>query len=139
MMLAEISPGEMAMTAATIGLFVVALIALLKKQEVKVDQPLDVSLVETLATKADLKEHIIEDRTEHANLFSKIGGMDRGMAQKISNEVTAIHARINLLDRSNGRLEATTELQNAQLKSLDDKLDAMPERVIATLKNTNAI
>jgi len=143
MMLAEISTGELVSNGVALGLFVVALVALFKKNDVKVEQPITVKVIEALhdkfASKVEFDRQAEENKREHENLFSKIGGVDRGFAQKVTNEVTAIHARINLLDKSSGRLEATTELQNEQLSALDKKLDGIPDRVIATLKNTGAI
>lgn len=131
------------MAVGTIGAMIVMIIALNKKQEVKVDQPVSITITEELhnsfAAKESFDKHCEENRREIENIFSKIGGVDRGAGNKISAEVTAIHARINLLDKSSGRLEATTELQNEKLKSMDSKLDGMPDRVIATLRNTGAI
>lgn len=131
------------MVVSTVGLFVVALIALMKKQDVKIEQPVSITITEELhksfAARDVFERHCEENKREHENIFSRIGGVDRDSGAKITSEVTAIHARINLLDKSNGRLEATTELQNQQLKSMNDKLDGMPDRVIATLKNTGAI
>jgi hypothetical protein len=102
-------------------------------------QPFEVTKAKQYVHKDDFDHFANENKREHENIFSKIGGVDRGSGVKISAEVAQIHARINLLDKSNARLEATSETQNEQLKSLDTKLDGMPERVIATLKNTGAI
>lgn len=139
-MLADISTGEIWMLVFS-GLTVVIMFVgtFFKKTDVKVKQPFDVQIVEKLATKDELHALVADNNREHDNLFSKIGGMDRGIAKKISDEVTAIHVRINLLDKSSGRVEATTEAHSKQLEQLDDKVDGIPDRVIATLKNTGAI
>lgn len=140
MMLADISTGEIWMLVFSGATVVIMFIGtFFKKTDVKLRQPFDVQIVEKLATKEEVHALITDNKREHDNLFSKIGGMDRGIAKKISDEVIAIHARINLLDNSSGRVEATTELHSQQLQQLDNKVDGIPDRVIATLKNTGAI
>jgi hypothetical protein len=147
MMLAELTGLEIGsiitgFVFGAIGLLIAGVSAF-RKQDVKLDQPVNITITEELhkvfAGKDVFDKHVAENSARHAELFSRIGAAAGGAENKISAEVTQIHARINLLDKSNSRLEATTELQNEKLNIMDDKLDGMPERIIATLKNTGAI
>ena len=52
MMLAEISTGELVSNGVALGLFVVALVALFKKNDVKVEQPITVKVIEALHDKS---------------------------------------------------------------------------------------
>jgi hypothetical protein len=129
-MMADISAGEWIMVAVAAGALVVSLIGLLKKTDVSVSpQPLDIKIVEQFVSKTDFHTHMHANDQAHKDIFSKIGGTDRGIAGKLSLELREVHARINLLDKSNGRLEATTELQNVQLAAMDGKITKILERM----------
>lgn len=136
MILAEASGLETAgiISAIIVGGFsvIIATIALIKKQQVQVDQPVQVTITEELhkvfAAKEAFEQHVKDDKREHENLFSKIGGVDRGNGEKMSREVGAIHSRINGIEKSLGGLEKAAELQNQQMASLDAKITRILER-----------
>jgi hypothetical protein len=123
---------QVVMALATVGALLFMAAAFNKRQKVQFQQPVSVTITEELhkvfASKENFDKHIAENRHEHDNIFSKIGGVDRGTGAKISTEVTAIHARINLLDKATGRLEAATEFQNQQLAQMDSKITRLLER-----------
>lgn len=48
----------------------------------------------TYSTKVELKDHVIQDFQEHSNLWSKIGGMERGLTQQIQE----MERRLNTQD-----------------------------------------
>ena len=128
-MLADISQGEIWMIAFNGILAIAALVGIFrKKQEVSVQQPLDVQMVESLVSKEDFREHVREDNAVHEQLFSKINGMTRGSDNKISSEITAVHVRVNAIEKSIGGLEASNVLQNQQLARMDTKIDRLIER-----------
>ena len=128
-MLADISPGEYWMIALTAGMFVVSAVGTFwKKTDVQVQQPLDVQMVESLVSKDDFREHCRQDQETHDQLFAKIGGMTRGTDSKISSEITAVHVRVNAIEKSIGGLEASTQIQNQQLARMDAKIDRLIER-----------
>lgn len=91
------------------------------------------------ASKEAFDRHVEFNAGEHRDIFSKIGGVDRGSSQKISNEVTAVHNRVNSLEKSVGGLETSAHLTHQRLASMDRKMDDLPAQIIATLKNTGAI
>lgn len=128
-MLADISTGELWMIALT-GLMAVASLAstFWKKTDVNLQQPLNVEMVESLVSKEDFREHCRQNNEVHEQLFSKIGGMTRGTDSKISSEITAVHSRVNAIEKSIGGLEKATEIQNQQLQRMDTKIDRLIER-----------
>jgi hypothetical protein len=128
--LAEISTGEVWMiclTAAMVGIMAIG--TFLRKSEVRVEQPLDIKLVETLVSKEDFKELVRRNDEIHEQLFSKIGGVDRGAAAKISSEVQLVHARVNAIEKSIGGLEASTSIQGQRLAGMDAKIDRLIENL----------
>lgn len=80
------------------------------------------------ASKAAFDKHVLDNAQEHRDIFSKIGGVDRGQSQKLSHEITAIHNRVNGLEKSIGGLEASAELTNQRLAQIDSKVDRLIER-----------
>lgn len=75
----------------------------------------------------------------HKDLFKKVGGMERGWNDRISNEIsqmraehdkssTTIHTRLNEFERSIGKLESATELQNQSLAQIQTQLGRMSQR-----------
>jgi hypothetical protein len=100
-----------------------------KRQETEVSpQPLIVAMEKEFATKRELEKVEQANNQDHRDIFSKIGGVDRGATQKLSTEVGAIHTRINSIEKSVGGLETATELQNQRLAQMDSKIDRLIER-----------
>jgi len=147
-MLAELSGIETggvicAMAFGAVGV-IVGVIGLLKKQDVNIGpQPMTVELVkafhEQFANKEDVAEALRDNKDVHEQIFAKIGGVDRGASGRLNAEVSSIYTRIAALEKSVGGLEAASRMQTSHLEQMDNKLDAMPDRVIATLRNTGAI
>ena len=127
-MLADFSTGEIVSNAIAFGALIIMLISMLRKSDVKVEQPLDVHLVESLVSKNDFRDHVRQDQETHDQLFAKIGGMTRGADSKISSEITAVHVRVNAIEKSIGGLEMATNLQNQQLAGMDAKITRLLER-----------
>lgn len=65
---------------------------------------------------------------EHRDIHSKIGGMDRGFSRKIADEMSAIHNRVNGLEKAIGGLETSAEITNQRLAQIDSKVDRLIER-----------
>lgn len=140
-MLADISPGEWLMLAVTVGLFIVALIGLLKKTDVNVSpQPLQIELQKQFADKHEFDKHVMQNKTDHDQIFSKIGGVDRGNSKKLEDQIQILrserhadavetHRRINEMEKSVGGLESATELQNQSLAALQSDVKRILERL----------
>jgi len=130
MMLADISPGEIWMICLTAAMVIImALGTFIKKAEVRVEQPLDIKLVETLVSKEDFKELVRKNDEVHEQLFSKIGGVDRGAASKISSEILQVHQRVNAIEKSIGGLETSTNIQGQRMAQMHSKIDRLIERI----------
>lgn len=114
--------------------------ALKQKQQTEISpQPFIVAMEKEFTAKRDFENHLAENKREHENLFSKIGGVDRGAAQRLSDElkslrqerkedVSELHEKVNDVAKSVAGLEKETELQNQKMSSMDAKLDRLIER-----------
>lgn len=80
------------------------------------------------ASKKEFDKHVEENERDHRDLFSKLGGVERGGAAKLSGEITAVHNRVNGLEKSIGGLEKSAEITNQRLAQVDSKVDRLIER-----------
>ena len=137
-MLADISNSEWIMVAATVGLFVVALIALIKKSDVAVSPtPFPVEIVESLVTKDDFKTNNDDVRRALKASDQKFEREIQSLWSTLRSENTAIRREIT--DAVRHSEELVMDKLESNREELGGKLDGMPDRVIATLKNTGAI
>ena len=79
-------------------------------------QPLEVSAVAEYVPASAFAAHVAENKREHENLFAKIGGVERGMAQRLDGKLdtmqrNAEEGREKLHDRINDVLAAVSELR----------------------------
>ena len=121
---------------ATIGIWM----ASRRRQQTDISpQPLIVAMEKEFATKAELSAHMNRNQTEHDNLFSKIGGVERGangnaekkieaLQHERREDVRTLHQEINEVGLKVAGLEKETELQNQRMASMDAKLDRLIER-----------
>ena len=125
--LADISQGEIWMIALNAVLALAAIVGIfLKKQEIAVQQPLDVQIIETLVSKEDFGEHKQHMDRELNALWNTVRAENTAIRREITDAVT--HSQEIVMDKlESNRIE------------LASKLDGISDRVIATLKNTGAI
>ena len=121
------------MALGTIGALIVAIIAVNKKQEVRVDQPVNVTITEelhkTFAAKEDLKSHVAETKDEF-----------RRVARERSDDLRlAAQSRRTMYEKQDATRKELTERSDAVRKDLGEKIDSIPDQVIATLRNAGAI
>jgi hypothetical protein len=79
-------------------------------------QPLEVAAVTEYVPASAFAAHVAENRREHENLFAKIGGVDRGLSQRLDLKLdtmqrAAEEGREKLHDRINDVLSAVSELR----------------------------
>jgi hypothetical protein len=92
-----------------------------------------VSFEETPASKDEFDKHTSWDAAEHRAIWDRINNEKKEAAEAVRARHDKLYAHIDEI-----RLELKVDI--AQLReSVDDKIDALPERVIATLKNTGAL
>jgi len=82
---------------------------------------------------------VSENRHQHENLFSKLGGMERGINGHLNSELKtlreerredtrALHQEVNDVAKKVSGLEAANTLQNQRLAEINAKLDRVIER-----------
>lgn len=83
---------------------------------------------EVTALEARMDKHVTDTKTTTDQLFSKVGGMERGLRNEFNAEMGQLHEKINGVHTSVARLEGHTELMRATMSNIDSKLDRMIER-----------
>jgi homospermidine synthase len=120
------------MALGTICAVVVSIVALSRKQEVKVEQPVTITITEELhkifAGREVFEKHVAENREDHADIFKKIGGVERGAASTIDQRVEVVRRDLVQVGQQVSGLQSETKLQNQQLARMDAKLDRLTER-----------
>lgn len=109
-------------TLTSVGALLVAVVAINKKQEVKVDQPLDVQLVENFVGKSEFDSHEKENRREFEALRNDL------REDRRNNEVHASQRSKTIFD----------EIKSVRME-LSAKIDSMPSRIIADLRNSKGL
>lgn len=106
--------------------------------------------VERFVLKSDCAARHLVDKTEHDNIFSKLGGVERGalarterldhewqarMEKQLSDiraerkaDIGELHTKVNKVDRELGEVNSALKLTTAQLVRMDQKLDKMAEK-----------
>jgi len=97
----------------------------------------------------DFDAHVSENRHQHENLFSKLGGMERGINGYLNSELKtlreerredtrALHQEVNDVAKKVSGLEAANALQNQRLAEINAKLDRVIERQGQKRESLNA-
>jgi hypothetical protein len=127
----------------TIAAVVISVIALNKKQEVRVDQPVSVTITEELhkifAAKAMFEKHVSENREDHDKIFSKIGGVERGAKTSTDAQVEVVRRDLVHVSNQVAGLQVETKLQNAQLSRMEKNLTDMPSKIVADIVNAKKL
>ena len=99
----------------------------------------EISLSAEAVAGPDFDIHVSENKHEHENLFSKLGGLERGITAHLNDELRALrderredistlHSELNEVARKVSSLEATNTLQSQRLAEINAKLDRVIER-----------
>ena len=78
---------------------------------------------EKFATKNELQRHIEHDDSVHRDLFSKIGGVERGTNGNTEKKVDDLRKDVVAIGKEVAALRATTVLQTQSLARIENKLD----------------
>lgn len=121
-MIATITEGEMWILGCTIltalcavAAVIIAILALNKKQEVRVDQPLEVQFAADFVPHKAFDKLVADNNREHENIFKKIGGVERGAGSALNQRLgemqkaaeegrEKLHTRINRISIGVARL-----------------------------------
>lgn len=86
-------------------------------------QPLEVrGTVEYLPKKA-FEEHREQNQREHENMFSKMGGIERGIRSEMKADLKPVSEKVDDMAREVSAHTATLELQNQMMAAMNNKLD----------------
>jgi hypothetical protein len=140
MMLAEISNGEWAMIIINAAIGIIALIALMKKTDVKVSpQPLEVKEAASFVHRHEFEKHIETNSQTHRDIFSKIGGVERGASGAIERQVEVVRKDLVIVSNQVAGLKAQTDLQNKQLERIEKTVSDLPGKIVADIVNSKKL
>lgn len=93
-----------------------AQVVMARRKEKEPPQPFRVELEREFTSNIEFHRHLEDNKREHENLFSKIGGVERGMGNKLDAKFTemqrsAEEGREKLHNRVNDVLTAVSQLQ----------------------------
>ena len=142
MMLAELSGLEIGGVICGMvfgaGALLISVVAVNKKQDVRVEQPVSVTITEELhkifASKETFETHVAENKKEHDNFFSKIGGVERGAAANLAGRFDKISEDLTEQGKDIAGLKKETEMQNQTLASVQSDIKLILGRLP---RNTN--
>lgn len=69
--------------------------------------------------KAEFIEHCNENKREHENLFSKLGGVERGIRSEVKLDVEKIYNEVNRLREGQAAGNALTHAQDRKLEGME--------------------
>ena len=81
------------MALCTVGALATAIVALNKKQEVSIEQPLVVKFAAEFVHKNEFEQVKLKNEHEHENLFKKIGGVERGSIERLDKYMGELQDR----------------------------------------------
>lgn len=85
------------------------------------------------ASKTEFSDHVSKNSSDHKDLWSKIGGVERGANERLvvelrglrderRDDATTLQSKLDVFQRSIGALEAATNLQNQALAQIQADL-----------------
>ncbi len=83
---------------------------------------------ERFNTKHEFHQHVAANNRDHENLFSKIGGVERGLKTAIEQQIDTVRKDLIGCVRDIAGLNKETQLQNQSLARVESKLDRLIER-----------
>ena len=96
----------------------------------KAQERRSISFEGTPVDKAEFLAALAANEAQHKDLFSKIGGVERGVRAEVKADTLRVEEKVNIVDRKVSGLEASNNAQNQKLAHMDGKLDRLVERPI---------
>lgn len=78
--------------------------------------------------KTEFQTHVNQNTRDHENIFSKIGGVERGAKSAVEQQVEVVRRDLMKCGNDIAALQASTEMQNQSLARVEAKLDRLIER-----------
>lgn len=98
------------------------------KQPQEIRQPIEIKASDRFVHKDEFEKAAAANATEHHNIFSRIGGLERGIRAEIKTDTAELHEKINDVAHQNAAQEAKQDLMNQRLVQMDGKIDRLIER-----------
>lgn len=83
---------------------------------------------EKFVQKSEFQSHVSKNDRDHENIFSKIGGVERGAKSAVEQQVEVVRKDVAQCGRDIAGLKVETQLQNQSLARVESKLDRLIER-----------
>jgi hypothetical protein len=117
-----------------IGTLICGIILIYKKQDMRVEQPLEVQFAKQYVPTHAFEKHLEENKIAHDRFDVRIGGVDRKTKEHADagierlraerrEDMRSLHEQINSVDRKVASLDTETKNQNQWLGRIDQKLD----------------
>lgn len=90
--------------------------------------PLEVREAAAWVPKQVFDTTVSELKEEQARIFSRMGGMERGLRDEVRRDVGELHQKVNEIAVEVGALGKASELLNQHLAQISAKLDRIAER-----------
>ena len=99
----------------------------------------EVKMMASAVERSVFEAHVVKNEREHENIFSKLGGVDRGGQERLekkfeqlrnerTHDMEQLHSDLGQVSNKVSALDKMTELQNQRLAQMDTKLDRLIER-----------
>ena len=98
----------------------------------------EVTISPDVVSRPDFEAHALENKQEHSHLFSRLGGLERGLHSRLDAEIKllreegredirALRVELNDVAKTVSSLEAFNTLQTQRLAEINAKLDRVIE------------
>lgn len=99
----------------------------------------EVKMMALAVERSVFESHVAKNDREHENIFSKLGGVDRGGQERMEkridelrkergHDMEQLHGHLQAVGNKVSALDAMTAAQNTRLSAIDAKLDRLIER-----------
>lgn len=92
--------------------------------------------------RGEFEKHTVDDKREHENIFKKVGGVERGVEERLNERLDKIetdskdsrrriHNDITTIVKDVSGLQTSSTMQNQQMMQMDGKINRILERLPA--------
>lgn len=79
--------------------------------------------------KSEFEKHVAQNREEHDHIFSKLGGVERGIRAEMRADLAPVIVEQKRMGESLAALNQATNAQDRHLEKIDAKLDGLRELI----------
>lgn len=122
--------------ASNIGMWVIGAIAVLQLVSLAMQvfrynqaQKREVSFTGECVDKREFDKHVAYNREEHDNIFSLVGGKERGLRAEADEKISKIDVEVRKLGQDMAAVKTETTIQSRTLSHLESKVDSILSKV----------